>query len=61
MVHIQTTKQKAYMQEPWKNLSSGLVAAADDAEQGVEHHGQPAGCGHKLWSSLKRQVSEEYL
>lgn len=49
------------MQEPWEHLSCGLVAAADDTEQGVEHHGQPAGGGHKLWSSLQRHVSEEHF
>ncbi len=48
------------MEEPWENLSSGLVAAAADAKQGVKNHGQPTGRGHKLWSSLQRQVSEEY-
>lgn len=49
------------MEEPWEDLSSGLVAAAADAEQGVENYGQPAGRGHKLWSSLQLQVSQEYL
>lgn len=44
---------KTYMEEPWENLPSGLVAAAADAEQGVENHGQPAGCGYKFWSSLQ--------
>lgn len=41
------------MKEPGEDLSAGLEAAADDAEQRLEHHGQPAGSGNKLWSRLQ--------
>lgn len=51
--HQPQVSDETYMQEPGENLSSGLVAAAADAEQGVEDDGQPAGCGHKLRSGLQ--------
>lgn len=39
-----------------ENLPSGLVAAAADAQQGVEDHGQPADCGDKLRCSLENRI-----
>lgn len=50
------TVSETHVQEPWEHLSWGPVAA--DAEQSVQHHGQPGGSGHELWPRLQRRDSE---
>lgn len=49
---------KADVQEPGEDLSSGLVAAADDTEESVLDHGQPGGCGQDLRTHLQHTTQE---
>lgn len=38
-----------------EKLPARLVAAAADAQQGVEDRGQPGGCGNKVLCSLEKE------